>query len=155
MGDARDKEPPIRGGKLGRGDYDRLGQTLTREIEHQTAIIHQKVDLKMDGIEKQLLAKLDGTKTAIDGKPGHGVMIAHTVAIIGLLAALLLGVLTLAGDKFNAGMSVTGIMSQQEVERARREADLDDRMRRIENALIEMREERREPQRALPNASQR
>src|ERR1044072_4145707 len=78
----------------------RLGGQITGWLEMRTNQIEQKVDLKMEGLEKQLLAKLDATDAKLDGKPGHGVLLTHTVATIGIILTVLLAVLALAGSTF-------------------------------------------------------
>src|SRR5947199_292149 len=75
-------EQPTQPGFLGAGDAhqveDRIGGKLTGWLQLRTDQIEQKVDLtmakhdaKIDGIEKQLLAKLNATDAKLDGKPGH------------------------------------------------------------------------------------
>lgn len=103
-------EDQIKGANtLEKADVERIGATLSQQLEHRTALIEQKVDLKMDGLQREISAKLDD-------KPGNGALILHSIAIIGVILA----VLALAGERFSGGMSATGALAQQIVEHERK-----------------------------------
>lgn len=122
-------QPQPQPGMLGSGPMDasqvsaQLGGQLTGWLELKTAQIEQKVDLKMEGLEKQLLAKFDGVNATLEAKPSHAALLGHTVAIIGIILAVLLTVLAIAGDRFSGGMSASGAFATQAVERERRDAE--------------------------------
>jgi hypothetical protein len=71
----------------------------------------------MTALEREISAKLDN-------KAGHGALLLHTVAIVGIILA----VLAFGGERFSGGQSSTGAFSTQIVERERREADLNDKI---------------------------
>ena len=81
----------------------------------------------MNGMEGKLEAKLDG-------KPGLAAMIINSVVMLGVLLAIL----AYSADRFNGGMSATGALAQQEVERERRDADLDRQLTEIRKQLEDL-----------------
>jgi hypothetical protein len=121
-------DPQIEGGKFDQGDAenlgDRLGVRLTEWLKLRTDQIDQKVDLRMTGLEREVLAKLDS-------KPGIGALVINTAVGISIIIA----VLAFGGDRFNGGMSATGALTQQEGEQARRDADLDRQLKDIQRQL--------------------
>ena len=90
---------------------DELGGRLTEWLRLETSRIEQRVDLKVDGLERELFAKLDT-------KPSIAAMIINTVIGIGIIIAIL----AFGGDRFDGGMSASGAYAHETVERERRDA---------------------------------
>lgn len=112
----------IEGGTMDRSGLNQMGAELdaklTERINARMDLVQQRVDGQMNALEREILAKLDA-------KPGHGALIGHTIATIGIIIAVLLTVLAIAGDRFDGGMTASGAFATQAVERERRDADLD------------------------------
>lgn len=110
--------------------HDRLGASLTEWLKQKTGQIEQKVDLKMDGLQREVAAKLDG-------KPGHLSLIAHTLAVVVLIGSIL----AFGGDRFDGGMSASGAFAQQAVERERRDAEIDAKLDRLASEIAALRQQ--------------
>jgi hypothetical protein len=136
-GQPKPEQAQIQGGTLDKADaeklHDRLGGQLTEWLRLETSRIEQRVDLRMDGISREVGAKLDA-------KPGLGAMMINSVVIVGVILA----VLAYAADRFNGGMSATGALAQQEVGRAERDAALDKQLKEIKLQLNTMQQTRAE-----------
>ncbi len=116
---------------------DTLGANLTEWLKLRTDQIEQRVDMKMDGLQNELRAELKS-------KPGHASLVVHTIAIIGIIVA----VLAFGGDRFSGGQSSIGAFSGDLVARERRDAATDLKMEEIRRDLREIRQDRA-PQRTV------
>lgn len=135
-----DEKPELQGGTLEKADFDRLGGHLSTYVDLKIAALQNKLAGDMTGLERELLAKLDS-------KPGNTSLTGHTIAIIVAVVA----VLAFGGAAFSGGMSATGVVAQQTIEREQREAEVDRQLMEIRRELRALRRERQSSGARPPN----
>jgi hypothetical protein len=101
--------------------FEWIGGRLSAEMQVRLGHVQEIMDARVGGLEREINAKLDG-------KPGHGALIGHTVAIISLLGALILGVLSFGSDRFDGGISVSGAIDSQLERQAARDKSQDEKL---------------------------
>jgi hypothetical protein len=123
---------PLQGGSFEKLDVDsiktQLGGQLSTYVDLKVNALDAKLGGAMSGLEREVSAKLDG-------KPNHAWLIAHTLVIIAALVALL----AYGGQQFSGGMSATGVVAQQTMERKQREDAVDKKLDTLANEIAAMR----------------
>lgn len=113
--------------KLDSHAVEYLGGRISGEMELRIDKVQAVMDAKLNGVEREINAKLDG-------KPGHGGLIAHTVAIVALLG----GLMAFGGDRFDGGMSASGAFATQIEAQASRDSDQDKKLDKILDRLEDL-----------------